>query len=313
MESTIPDGYKWKDLVDLNGTDLIEKYEEILNELAKENGLIGTIFTKASNKIDSPVKLAKIIDMVNSENWYMMDGDLKGAIYERILEDNGQDRKSGAGQYFTPRALIKAMVDVTDPKITETVADPACGTGGFLLAAYEHMKTQSKDIKAQKFLKNDAFFGADNTPLVVTLASMNLYLHDIGTKNSPIVCQDSLTENYDDAMYDVILANPPFGTRPQGSGEVYTVRTDFIKTSDNQVNFYSTLCLSLKPVVVWQLYCRIMFLPMEMQLQKLEKNYLKILTFTQYCDFLQEFSMQMELRRMSFSLKRKSDRGYMGL
>ena len=76
VESTIPDGYKWKDLVDLNGTDLIEKYEEILNELAKENGLIGTIFTKASNKIDSPVKLAKIIDMVNSENWYMMDGDL---------------------------------------------------------------------------------------------------------------------------------------------------------------------------------------------------------------------------------------------
>ena len=100
----------WKDLVDLNGTDLIEKYEEILNELAKENGLIGTIFTKASNKIDSPVKLAKIIDMVNSENWYMMDGDLKGAIYERILEDNGQDRKSGAGQYFTPRALIKAWL-----------------------------------------------------------------------------------------------------------------------------------------------------------------------------------------------------------
>ena len=148
VESTIPDGYKWKDLVDLNGTDLIEKYEEILNELAKENGLIGTIFTKASNKIDSPVKLAKIIDMVNSENWYMMDGDLKGAIYERILEDNGQDRKSGAGQYFTPRALIKAMVDVTDPKITETVADPACGTGGFLLAAYEHMKTQSTAVWA---------------------------------------------------------------------------------------------------------------------------------------------------------------------
>lgn len=246
VESTIPDGYKWKDLVDLNGTDLIEKYEEILNELAKENGLIGTIFTKASNKIDSPVKLAKIIDMVNSENWYMMDGDLKGAIYERILEDNGQDRKSGAGQYFTPRALIKAMVDVTDPKITETVADPACGTGGFLLAAYEHMKTQSKDIKAQKFLKNDAFFGADNTPLVVTLASMNLYLHDIGTKNSLIVCQDSLTENYDDAMYDVILANPPFGTRPQGSGEVYTVRTDFIKTSDNQVNFLQHIMSIIK-------------------------------------------------------------------
>ncbi len=236
LESTIPDGYKWKDLITKHGTDLIDKYEEILKELAKEDGLIGTIFTKASNKIDSPVKLAKIIEMVKSENWYMMEGDLKGAIYESILEKNGQDKKSGAGQYFTPRALIKAIVDVTDPKITETVADPACGTAGFLLAAYEHMKNQSKDIAKQKFLKNNAFFGADNTPLVVTLASMNLYLHDIGTRSSPIVCQDSLLDT-SDRMFDVILANPPFGTRPQGSGEVSSVRNDFIKTSDNQVNF----------------------------------------------------------------------------
>lgn len=236
LESTIPDGYKWKDLVNLNGTDLIEKYEEILKELAKEEGLIGTIFTKAANKIDSPVKLAKIIEMVNSENWYMMEGDLKGAIYESILEKNGQDKKSGAGQYFTPRALIQAMVSVTDPQITETVADPACGTAGFLLAAYEHMKKQAKNSNQLTNLKNNALFGADNTPLVVTLASMNLYLHDIGTHTSPIVCQDSLL-NTSDKMYDVILANPPFGTRPQGSGEVSAVRSDFIKTSDNQVNF----------------------------------------------------------------------------
>ena len=236
LESTIPDGYKWKDLVNLNGTDLIEKYEEILRELAKEEGLIGTIFTKAANKIDSPVKLAKIIEMVKSENWYMMEGDLKGAIYESILEKNGQDKKSGAGQYFTPRALIQAMVDVIDPKITETVADPACGTAGFLLAAYEHMKKQAKNSNQLTNLKNNALFGADNTPLVVTLASMNLYLHDIGTHTSPIVCQDSLLDT-SDKMYDVILANPPFGTRPQGSGEVSAVRSDFIKTSDNQVNF----------------------------------------------------------------------------
>ena len=236
LESTIPDGYKWKDLVNLNGTDLIEKYEEILRELAKEEGLIGTIFTKAANKIDSPVKLAKIIEMVKSENWYMMEGDLKGAIYESILEKNGQDKKSGAGQYFTPRALIQAMVDVTDPQITETVADPACGTAGFLLAAYEHMKKQAKNSNQLTNLKNNALFGADNTPLVVTLASMNLYLHDIGTHTSPIVCQDSLLDT-SDKMYDVILANPPFGTRPQGSGEVSAVRSDFIKTSDNQVNF----------------------------------------------------------------------------
>jgi len=128
------------------------------------------------------------------------------------------------------------MVDVVDPKITETVADPACGTGGFLLAAFEHMKTQSKEISKQNFLRNNAFFGADNTPLVVTLASMNLYLHDIGTTKSPIVCQDSLIEK-SDRMFDVILANPPFGTRPAGSVEVYANRPEFIKTSDNQVNF----------------------------------------------------------------------------
>ena len=236
FESAIPEGYKWQDLLDLSGEDLVEKYEEILEELAKKDGLIGTIFTKATNKIDRPVLLAKVIEMVASENWYMMEGDLKGAIYESILEKNGQDRKSGAGQYFTPRALIKAMVDVTDPKITETVADPACGTGGFLLAAYEHMKPQSKEIAKQKFLKEHAFFGADNTPLVVTLASMNLYLHDIGTESSPIVCQDSLIDK-SDKMFDVILANPPFGTRPQGSVEVYANRPEFVKTSDNQVNF----------------------------------------------------------------------------
>lgn len=236
LGSSIPDGYKWKDLADLNGQDLVDKYEEILKELSKDTGLIGTIFTKASNKIDRPVLLAKVIEMVSSENWYMMEGDFKGAIYEKILEKNGQDKKSGAGQYFTPRALIKAMVDVVDPKITETVADPACGTGGFLLAAFDHMKPQSKEIAKQEFLKNNAFFGADNTPLVVTLASMNLYLHDIGTKTSPIVCQDSLIDTSDN-MYDVILANPPFGTRPQGSVEVYANRPEFVKTSDNQVNF----------------------------------------------------------------------------
>ena len=236
LGSSIPDGYKWKDIVELNGDDLIDKYEEVLKELSKDDGLIGTIFTKASNKINSPVHLAKVFQMVGNENWYMMDGDFKGAIYESILEKNGQDKKSGAGQYFTPRALIKAMVDVIDPKITETVADPACGTGGFLLAAFDHMKPQSKDLSKQNFLKNNALFGADNTALVVTLASMNLYLHDIGTEKSPIVCQDSLLDT-SDRMFDVILANPPFGTRPQGSVAVDSARPEFIKTSDNQVNF----------------------------------------------------------------------------
>ncbi len=236
LGSSIPDGYKWKDIVELSGDDLVDKYENILKDLSEEEGLIGTIFTKATNKINRPVMLKEVFKMVDGENWYMMEGDLKGAIYERILEDNGQDKKSGAGQYFTPRSLIKAIVDVVDPKINETVADPCCGTGGFLLAAYDHMKTQSKDIEKLDFLKNNALFGADITPLVVTLASMNLFLHDIGVNKSPVKLQDSLIETSDDT-YQVIMTNPPFGTRPQGSVEVYSSRPEFIKTSDNQVNF----------------------------------------------------------------------------
>ena len=236
LPSYLPEGCRWKDLRVQSGTDLVKKYETILKELANSKGLIGTIFTKATNKIYRPVMLKKVIDMVAEDNWYMMEGDLKGAIYEKILEKNGQDKKSGAGQYFTPRALISAIVDVVDPKITETVADPCCGTGGFLLAAYEHMRTQSRDVEKQRFLKNNALFGADNTDLVVTLASMNLYLHDIGVNKSPIIFQDSLVDT-SDKLYQVIMTNPPFGTRPQGSVDVSAKRPEFIKTSDNQVNF----------------------------------------------------------------------------
>ena len=236
LPSYLPESCKWKDLSVLSGNDLVKKYEKILKELSECKGLIGTIFTKATNKIYRPVMLKKVISMVAEDNWYMMEGDLKGAIYEKILEKNGQDKKSGAGQYFTPRALISAIVDVVDPKITETVADPCCGTAGFLLAAYEHMRTQSRDVEKQRFLKNNALFGADNTDLVVTLASMNLYLHDIGVNKSPIIYQDSLIDK-SDKLYQVVMTNPPFGTRPQGSVDVSANRPEFIKTSDNQVNF----------------------------------------------------------------------------
>lgn len=236
LGSLIPDDCKWKELVSESGDDLVKKYEDILKTLSNEEGLIGTIFTRATNKIDRPVMLKKVIDMVSEESWYLMDGDFKGAIYEGILEKNGQDKKSGAGQYFTPRALISAIVDVVDPKIDETVADPCCGTGGFLLVAYDHMRKQSRDAEKQKFLKNDALFGADNTPLVVTLASMNLYLHDIGTKKSPVIYQDSLLDT-SDKLFDVVMTNPPFGTRPQGSVAIDFDGRGFIETSDNQVNF----------------------------------------------------------------------------
>ena len=243
-DSAIPEGYRWSDLIELDGLDLIAQYESTLKKLSEEENLIGTIFVKAQNKIDKPVYLKKVITMINEEQWLVMDGDVKGAIYESILEKNGQDKKSGAGQYFTPRSLIQAMVDVAQPKIGETVCDPACGTGGFLLAAYDYMKNQSQDKAKRDFLRDKALHGYDNTALVVTLASMNLYLHGIGTDRSPILCQDSL-EKAPDTLVDVILANPPFGTRPAGSVDID--RQDFyVETKNNQLNFLQHIMVMLK-------------------------------------------------------------------
>ena len=243
-ESAIPEGCRWSDLIELDGLDLIEQYEKTLKELSDQPNLIGTIYTKAQNKIDKPVYLKKVITMINEEQWLVMDGDVKGAIYESILEKNGQDKKSGAGQYFTPRSLISTMVDVTRPQIGETVCDPACGTGGFLLAAYDYMKGQSSDKEKRDFLREKALHGYDNTALVVTLASMNLYLHGIGTDRSPILCQDSL-EKSPSVLVDVILANPPFGTRPSGSVEIN--REDFyVETKNNQLNFLQHMMVMLK-------------------------------------------------------------------
>lgn len=242
-ESAIPEGYQWEELTTLDGTDLLKQYEETLDFLSRQDNLIGTIFTKAQNKIDKPVYLKKVITMIDEEDW-LLEGDVKGAIYESILERNGQDKKSGAGQYFTPRPLIKAMVDCTHPKITETVCDPACGTGGFLLAAFDYMKNQSQDKEKREFLRNEALSGTDNTALVVTLASMNLYLHGIGTDRSPIICADSL-EKQPEKLFDVILANPPFGTRPAGSVDIQ--RDDFItETKNNQLNFLQHIMMSLR-------------------------------------------------------------------
>ena len=242
--SAIPEGYRWKDLINLDGYDLTEQYERTLTKLSDQENLIGTIYTKAQNKIDKPVYLKKVISMINEQNWLIMDGDVKGAIYENILEKNGSDKKSGAGQYFTPRSLIQAMVEVTRPQITEKVCDPACGTGGFLLAAYDYMKPQSHDEAKLRFLREQALSGVDNTALVVTLASMNLYLHGIGTDRSPILCQDSL-EKAPDELVDVVLANPPFGTRPAGSVDIN--RDDFYtETSNNQLNFLQHIMSLLK-------------------------------------------------------------------
>ena len=243
-DSAIPAGYTWADLISLDGMDLLTHYEKTLDVLSRQGGLIGTIFTQAQNKIGQPVSLKKVISLIDAEDWFSPDID-KGAIYEGILEKNGQDKKSGAGQYFTPRALIGAIVDVTRPGVDETICDPACGTGGFLLAAYSFMKRQTNDHNKLKNLPSH-LIGYDITPLVVTLGAMNVYLHGIEATESPISCRDSLIKE-PERLVDVILANPPFGTRPAGSVNIADLRTDlYVDTSNNQLNFLQHMMLMLK-------------------------------------------------------------------
>ena len=245
-ESNVPEDVRWDKLLNAEGEDLMNLYEDALKRLSEMDNIIGTIFTKAQNKISTPVHLKKVISMINEHDWLSMDNDVKGAIYESILQKNGQDKKSGAGQYFTPRPLINAMVEVTKPVIGEVIIDPACGTAGFLLSAYEYMKPNAIAKNDRAFLQNKALHGTDNTPLVVTLASMNLYLHGISTEKSPIICADSL-EREPSLLADVILANPPFGNRPEGATDISAMRTDlYVSTRNNQLYFLQHMMIMLK-------------------------------------------------------------------
>ncbi|MCP4129187.1 MAG: SAM-dependent DNA methyltransferase, partial [Gammaproteobacteria bacterium] len=157
----VPDKYNWSNLVKLDGDALEAQYRHTLEELGKQTGMLGTIFRKAQNKIQDPAKLERLIKMIEKEAWSTLPVDVKGEIYEGLLERNAQDVKGGAGQYFTPRPLIEAMVEVMQPDVMDTVADPACGTGGFLLAAYDYMAPQAKSKKEQKHLRENALRGND--------------------------------------------------------------------------------------------------------------------------------------------------------
>jgi type I restriction enzyme M protein len=245
--SIIPTKWRWEKVARLSGDELELQYRHTLEALAKENGLIGTIFRKAQNKLTDPAKLKRVVSLIDAETWIGIGVDVKGAIYEGLLEKNAAEVKSGAGQYFTPRPLIDAMVKVIDPHIGETVHDPACGTGGFLLSAYEYMKGQSQDRAQQRKLREVSLSGVDIVDEVVRLCGMNLYLHGIGNGNSPIRSGDALANDPGD-RYDVVLTNPPFGKKSSykvigEDGEVDTEREDYERedfkftTSNKQLNF----------------------------------------------------------------------------
>ena len=211
--SIIPKKYDWQSLVKLNGTDLEEQYRLILTELAKEEGLLGLIFRKSQNRIQDPAKLKRLVTLIDGETWMGLDVDVKGEIYEGLLERNAQDTKSGAGQYFTPRALIRAMVEVMRPEPGQTVCDPACGTGGFFLATNEYLNEHHKlDVDQQLFLRNSTFKGWDIVDNTARLCAMNLFLHGIGGENSPVIVGDSLISDPGE-RFDLVLTNPPFGRK----------------------------------------------------------------------------------------------------
>ena len=166
--SIIPEGFDWQSLIDRDSSELELHYRNIIETLGKERGLLGVIFKKSQNRIQDPAKLKRLISLIDDETWTGLTADVKGEIYEGLLQKNAEDIKSGAGQYFTPRPLIKAMVEVMRPEPGKTICDPACGTGGFFLAAHEYIsKNYDLDREQKKSLKFDTFKGKDIVDSVV--------------------------------------------------------------------------------------------------------------------------------------------------
>jgi type I restriction enzyme M protein len=246
----IPAEYNWQSLRSKRGAELEVHYVTLLRELGSRPGMLGQIFTKAQNKIQDPAKLFRLIDMINDTDWVLLGSDVKGDIYEGLLEKNAEDTKSGAGQYFTPRALIRAMVACVRPEPGKTIGDPACGTGGFFLAAYDFLVANYPLDKGQKeALKHSTFSGNEIVSNTRRLCLMNMFLHNIGEMDgeSPVSSNDSLVAD-DGRRFDYVLANPPFGkkssmnfTNEEGEQErddlTYNRQDFWATTSNKQLNF----------------------------------------------------------------------------
>ncbi len=230
--SSVPPEWNWTQLAGKSGDELELQYRHTLETLAKASGLIGTIFRKSQNKLSDPAKLTRVVSLIHKEGpWIGIGVDVKGEIYEGLLEKNASEVKSGAGQYFTPRPVIKAIVECVDPLLGETICDPACGTGGFLLTAYDHMKGQNQDREKLKTLREATFNGVDIVDEVVRLAAMNLYLHGVGNDSSPVHQGDALAGD-PGKRFNVVLTNPPFGKKSS-----YTVVGEDVQVTTERENY----------------------------------------------------------------------------
>src|SRR5437763_2310384 len=262
--SAIAEDVNWESLRRLDGDAREAQYRHVLTALGQGSGLIPVIFRKAQNKIQDPAKLRRLIELINGETWTGLDIDVKGAIYEGLLEKNAQDTKSGAGQYFTPRPLIQAMVDAVRPVPGQTICDPACGTGGFLLAAHDFIRNHNKlDKKQLTFLNTEQLRGVELVDSVARLCCMNLVLHGIGAgpgqaadaTHVPVMVKDAIAGKHGE--YEMVLTNPPFGKKSSvtivneaGDEEKQSLvvhRDDFwASTSNKQLNFLQHVFTILK-------------------------------------------------------------------
>ena len=247
-EENIPQGYRWDDLTSKSGLELRKFYKDLLTHLGEDcDGRIREIYNGASTNIEEPKNLEKIIKSIDDLDWYSAKEEGLGDLYEGLLEKNASEKKSGAGQYFTPRVLIDIMVELIDPKPGERCNDPACGTFGFMIAADHYIKSKTDDLfdlelDEQDFQRNEAFSGCELVHDTHRLALMNAMLHDI---EGNIYLGDTLS-NLGKQMknYDVVLSNPPFGTKKGGER---TTRDDLVyQTSNKQLNFLQHIYRSLK-------------------------------------------------------------------
>ena len=246
---SLPKKTDWSYLRSLSGTDLLDAYVEALRLLGRQPGLLGDIFSGAQSRFSNPVNLKKLISLIDETEWTALDVDVKAAAFEGLLEKAASEGKKGAGQYFTPRLLIKAIVRCMkpDPRVSRDfkIDDPACGTGGFLVASYEWLLEQTKgslDRDVAKRIRTQTYFGQDIDPEPRRLAVMNLYLHQV---EPHIERKDSIYETPGPDRFDVVLTNPPFGVK--GANQAPD-RDDFtIATSNKQLNFIQHVLTILKP------------------------------------------------------------------
>ena len=255
----IPESCKWETLTNKKGAELAKHYKEVLETLGEQDGILKEIYGSAQNKINTPAMLLRVINLIDKETWTAFSTDVKGAIYEGLLEKTSSDIKSGAGQYFTPRPLINAMVKCIAPEPNKNICDPCCGSGGFLISSKNFIEDNYVlDEKQKNFLKYETFRGWEIVPITYKMSLMNLFLHNISdfAGKSPITRADSLLSDPGE-RFDYVLTNPPFGTKStitftneEGDQEkedtVYN-RQDFWCTSSNkQFNFLQHIRTILK-------------------------------------------------------------------